>query len=311
MQYSVFVHTNHKQILGAKVAAYALRRNSSHLDDFDVHILHTQDYPWLWEFEGRKYLRGGSVWREWHYDDLQSFTPLRFAPPALMGYTGRALVIDPDVFALGDVWDLLSRDMGGKAIRCRMHGIVRRWAAKKRFASSVMLLDCAMLKHWDAERGFREMFAGARNYSKWINLMLEPRDSIGPMESEWNDFDRLRANTKMLHNTRRMTQPWKTGLPVDWLPAERFPLFPPIGWIMRLRRRWFGEYGLLGKYKSHPDSNQEKLFFGLLKECLQQGVVTEAFLRAEMARDHVRHDALDLVERTPDLGAPSISPHYG
>ncbi len=48
-----------------------------------------------------------------------------------------------------------------------------------------------------------------------------------------------------------------------------------------------------------------------LKECLQQGVVTEAFLRAEMARNHVRHDALDLVERTPDLSAPSISPHYG
>ena len=32
---------------------------------------------------------------------------------------GRAAVIDPDIFAVGDVWELLSRDMGGKAILCR------------------------------------------------------------------------------------------------------------------------------------------------------------------------------------------------
>ena len=36
-----------------------------------------------------------------------------------MDYQGRALVIDPDVFAAGDVWDLLQRDMQGHAILCR------------------------------------------------------------------------------------------------------------------------------------------------------------------------------------------------
>ena len=28
----------------------------------------------------------------WRNDDLQSFTPLRFMPPQLMGYRGRAVV---------------------------------------------------------------------------------------------------------------------------------------------------------------------------------------------------------------------------
>src|SRR5262249_48606740 len=44
---------------------------------------------------GQSYLREGerAVWR---YDDLQSFTPLRFLPPELMGHRGRALVVDPD-----------------------------------------------------------------------------------------------------------------------------------------------------------------------------------------------------------------------
>ena len=35
-------------------------------------------------------------------------------PPELMGYQGRAVVIDPDIFAIGDIWELLTRDMQGK-----------------------------------------------------------------------------------------------------------------------------------------------------------------------------------------------------
>ena len=52
-------------------------------------------------------------------EDLQSFTPLRFMPPQLMGYEGRAIVVDPDVFAVGDVHELLTRDMEGKAVMGR------------------------------------------------------------------------------------------------------------------------------------------------------------------------------------------------
>jgi len=37
--------------------------------------------------------------------------------------------------------------------------------------------------------------------------------------------------------------------------------------------------------------------------CLEKGVVSEQMLREEMARNHVRHDALELVERTPPLAA--------
>ena len=47
-------------------------------------------------------------------EDLQSFTPLRFMPPQLMGYEGRAIVIDPDVFAVGDVYELLTPRHGGQ-----------------------------------------------------------------------------------------------------------------------------------------------------------------------------------------------------
>jgi hypothetical protein len=299
MDYCVFIHTNHKQMLGAIVAEYAVRRNSRHNDRFDVRIIQHRDYPFFQAREGQLYLRDG-VKRPWLNDDLQSFTPLRFMPPELMGYQGRAVVIDPDIFAIGDVWELLSRHMMGKALLCR-----RRAGPKGRIdgclASSVMLLDCAKLTHWRVEEQFNAMFEFQRDYQPWICLRTEPRASIGLFENEWNDFDRLTERTMLLHNTRRRTQPWKAGLPIDWRPAERFRLFPPVAWLMRARRRLFGEYGLLGRYQPHPDRAQEAFFFGLLKELMDQGRVTEAMLHEQMLHNHVRHDALEVLERTPRL----------
>jgi hypothetical protein len=306
MKHGVFIQTNHKQMTGALVAQHALRRYSDNNDKFDVHIVDSRDYPMFEQHEGQEYLRDG-VKRTWLNDDLQSFTPTRFMPPKLMNYQGRAVVIDPDIFAAADIWELLSRDMQGMAIMCRMRsgpkGLVDRC-----LASSVMLLDCAQLTHWDAEKSFHAMFDFSQDYQPWICLKQEDRSKIDFFESEWNDFDKFTTATKMLHTTRRKTQPWKTGLPTDWRPAERFRLFPPLGWIMRARRRLFGEYAFLGNYKAHPDRNQESFFFSLLKECLAQGTITEEFLRQEMSLNHVRHDVFEVLASTPALPAGNTHP---
>ena len=57
----------------------------------------------------------------------------------------------------------------------------------------------------------------------------------------------------------------------------------------------------MGHYKPHPDIKQEQFFFGLLRECLEQGIVTEDMIREQMAQNHVRHDAFEVLERTPPL----------
>jgi hypothetical protein len=164
MQNCIFVHTNHRQMIGALVSQYSMRRNSAHADQFDVRIIHTRDHPFLQAKEGQHYLRDG-LRRVWLTEDLQSFTPLRFMPPELMSYSGRAIVVDPDVFAVRDIHDLLSRDMQGKAILCRTHGGVKR-TVRGSFASSVMLLDCAKLTHWKVEEQFEELFNFDRDYTK-------------------------------------------------------------------------------------------------------------------------------------------------
>lgn len=280
MKNSVFVHTNGKQLAGAIVSAHSLKRNSRSPESFDVKIIRQEDYAFFKEFEGRQFLRAGG-WRTWRNADLQSFTPTRFMPPELLGYQGRAVVIDPDVFAVGDVNDLLTRDMAGKAIMARHRP--GHNGREDYVASSVMLLDCVKLKHWNVRRQFEELFTGKLDYENWNILANEPRESIGFLAPEWNDFDALTPVTKLLHNTKRRTQPWKTGLPIDFTNR--------VAWIGRF---W-------GKYKKHPDPRQEAFFFSLLRECVDTGQISLEQIRSEMNDNHIRHDALELMHTVPPI----------
>jgi hypothetical protein len=280
MKPTVFIQANDRQLLGAKISAHSYRRNSKRPHDFDVKIMHTRDFPQLLR-HGQSILRAGHI-REWDPDDLQSFTPLRFAPPSLMGFEGRAVVTDPDCFGVGDVADLLDRDMQGKAIMA-----VARPGHNRRndyVATSVMLLDCAKLRHWEFEKELDDLFAQRFDYIEWIELKREEPSTIGFLEPDWNDFDRLSPRTKILHTTKRRTQPWKTGLPVDYTLRERGPL----DFLRRIRRR---------HYEPHPDRNQEAFVYSLLAEMVDAGEVSRDELKAEMAANHIRHDSLQLVDR--------------
>jgi len=289
MKNTVFIHTNAKQIVGAIVAAHSLKRNSATPDKFDVRIIRREDYSFFDKKEGQTFLRGKEK-RIWKNDDLQSFTPLRFMPPELMGYQGRAVIMDPDIFAVRDVNELLERDMQGKAIMA----VARAGHNKRRYyiASSVMLLDCCKLTHWKCEEQFNEMFEMKRDYLPWISLELEDRSTIGLLEPEWNHFDTLNENTKLLHNTKRRTQPWKTGLPVDFTNRneKRFGF---------LASQWFRAK----RYLPHPDPNQEAFFFNLLGECLDIEVVSEEFVREEIKKRHIRVDALELLAQAGPAAA--------
>lgn len=290
MKNTVFIHTNEKQMVGAIVSEHSFKRNSKNPDAFDVKIIRREDFKFFDDFEGKKFLRTGT-WRVWKNSDLQSFTPTRFMPPELMNYEGRAVVVDPDVFAVGDVNELFERDMKGHAVMAKpRHGHNGR---ADYVATSVMLLDCAKLKHWKVSKMFADMFAGKLDYEDLITLNAEPKGTVGHLESFWNDFDRLEADTKMIHNTKRRTQPWKTGLPIDFQNRIKIPF---VGKLL-------GTNGiqLPLKYKKHPDPRQEAFFFSLLKECLDQGKVSKAVVEEHMRKKHVRADALDVLARVPTV----------
>lgn len=280
MKRTVFVHANDRQMLGARISAHSYRRNAREPGSFDVKILDVRDHPRLLR-RGQTILRAGHV-RDWDPDDLQSFTPLRFYPPQAMGFEGLAVITDPDIFGVGDVGELFQRDLQGKAV----------WAVPRPghndrddyIATSVMLLDCAKLAHWRFDQDLDDLFAHRFDYVDWIELKREDRSTIGLLEPEWNDFDRLTPRTKLLHTTKRRTQPWKTGLPVDYTLRES-------GWfdaLRRIRRQ---------RYEQHPDRRQEALVYALLAEMVDSREVTKQELVAEMAANHIRHDSMELIDR--------------
>jgi hypothetical protein len=293
---TVFIHTNEKQLIGALVSAHSMRRNSATPDAFDAKLIRTEDYPWFQKYDGKSYLREKRQ-AVWEAGDLQSFTTTRFMPPQLMAYEGRSVVVDPDVFAIRDVMELFNRDMNGKAVMARFRSGHKGYADY--IATSVMLLDNSKLRHWDVEKDFTAMFRNERDYEIWMRLGYEDPKTIGQLEDYWNDFDNLDSQTRLIHNTKRRTQPWKTGLPVDFTNRKGlFGILPaswtPQGWIKRRK--------LPGSYWRHPDQRQEQYFFALLRECLDSGGITKSLLQEHMNLNHVRHDALDIIEQVPSVG---------
>ena len=283
MKPTVVIHTNDKQMLGALVSAHSFRRNSRTPDAFDVRIVNASDFPELQE-RGHTLLRGGHV-REWDPDDLQSFTPVRFAIPGLLGYEGLALVTDPDVFAVGDVAELFGRDLEGKAIWCRPRPGYHKITDP--LATSVMLLDNSGLEHWRFAADLEALWAHEVDYLDWINLQRENLDAIGLLEPEWNHFDTLTPATKLLHNTKRRTQPWKTGLPIDFTFRERGLL----NFALPIVRK------LAPNYTRHSDRNQEAYFYALLADAVDAGAVTTDQVRKEVRLGHIRRDSEALIDR--------------
>jgi hypothetical protein len=293
---TVVIHTNDQQMIAALVSAHSLKSRSRSPDRFDVRLLRLEETAFLYKRDGGRFMWWEGVEpSDWRRRNLQSFQPLRRMVPALLNFRGRALVIDPDVFAVGDVHELLSKDMNGKAILCRPKSEWRD--GRQLHLSAVMLLDCSQLTHWDWERDIEDLFAFKLKLGPYLSLLDEAPERIGHLEEEWNHCDTLTDATKLLHNTRISTQPWKTGLAADYHEYAPPALASRAG-LKRLARR------ILRRppapiYQPHPDPRQEQHFFTLLKECLEHGSITPRMLRKAMWRNYLRKDALAVLDQLP------------
>lgn len=281
----IFIHTNNKQSVGAILAKFAIERLLPDNSSITVEYINVDTIPAFKSFAGKTYLRAG---KEITYDpnDLQSFTLSRFMPPELMGYRGKAVVIDPDIFAIQDVSSLFDMDMKGSAIVC--------CEKKGHFDTSMMLLDCSKLTHWNIQNILERLSEKKVDYVfDVMSLKHEQLGSILTVPRTWNNLDILTRDTYFLHTTNRLTQPWKTGLPIDFtinpLP-KLFGIIPrePI-------------HKLLGKYPTrylpHPDKNIEHFFITLAKDAYKAGVLTKEYIDAEMQANHIRKDTLTLIEQ--------------
>lgn len=277
---TVVIHTNNKQILGAILAEYAIKRSLKDQGSVDVKIVNVDELPEFQAFVGATYPRKGRM-VTYTKEDLQSFTLSRFMAPELVGYTGRAVVIDPDIFATGDISDIFDINLNGNAVAaCRK---------KDAWDSSVMLMDCAELKHWRISDMLERLRCHEVDYDTIMTLKSEK--AVQELPRIWNNLDTLTPETRFLHTTNRLTQPWKTGLPIDF---TRNPMPKLFGIIPREPiHKVMGKYPM--KYQQHPNKEIETFFIQLLRDALADGAVTRTRVEDEMRAGNVRKDALALV----------------
>jgi hypothetical protein len=279
MKLEIFIQTNNKQLIGAKVAQAAIMRNSKILPQ----ILNVDNIAGL-GLENLNYKRGGS-WVRLNLNDLQSFTLVRFLPPTLMNFNGFALVIDPDIFALNDLSDLfdLIKMQDFSVLACEKKGF---------FDSSVMLINNA---NFPREYSWEYIIAKLKNgLLDYVDLMSLNLDNINvkKLDRRFNSLDWVSNDTVFLHTTNRLTQPWKTGLKVDFTrnnPGKYFNLVPKKAVLK-----------ILGKYPSryikHPSPEIEKLFFKLANQAIQEGYLSIEEVNHAIKSGAVRRDFLNFIK---------------
>jgi len=271
----IFICTNDNQMIGAKVAKNTII-NRSQFSTNDVVILSESEIPSFKRFFMKPYLRRGKM-VEFNKNDMQSFTLLRFHIPFLMGFHGKALVIDPDIFQVQEgIEGLINFDFERHSI------YVRKGLQKNSWASSAMLISCENFLHWSLENFINQLHLGEIDYDDLINLRLE-KESIGELDKKWNEFDQINLNTILLHTTEKITQPWRAGLSLNSTIPPLFKYIPRAP-IYKL----FGKD--LTKGREHPHQAVTDFFFKELELCLSENIISSQELDDAMQKKFMRPD---------------------
>jgi hypothetical protein len=273
LKLEIFIQANNKQLIGAKVAQAAIMRNSKILPQ----ILNVDRMEGL-GLENLNYKRGGN-WVRLNANDLQSFTLVRFLPPTLMNFEGFSLVIDPDIFALQDLSDLfnLIETEDFSVLACEKKGF---------FDSSVMLINNSNFSEEYAwENIVEKLKIGSLDYLDLMSLNLY-NIKVKKLERRFNSLDEISNDTVFLHTTNRLTQPWKTGLKIDFTrnnPGKYLNLVPK-----KVILKILGKYP--SRYIRHPNPEIEKLFFKLANQAIKEGYLSEEEINQAIQARIVRRD---------------------
>ena len=112
-----------------------------------------------------------------------------------------------------------------------------------------MLMENKLLTHWSMAQILDDLSSYKLDYNNIMTLKFE--NSVHELSRNWNDLDNLTSKTLMLHTTNRLTQPWRTGLKIDF---TRLPMKKIFGFLT---------YSLVVKKIYQKNPKIEKFFMDL------------------------------------------------
>lgn len=181
----VFVGTEPKQWLASEVLRYSiLRRTKATVDIQELKYLPIQlNIPMY-----------------------TGFSIYRYSIPELCNYQGKAIYLDADIVVVSDILDLWN--LQGKAALSRSMHPGEPLAGRY---TSVMLLDCAKLTHWNLNEWVKQINQDHSLYGKTMQALpggLGTPD-FGDLPENFNHLDHFDETTKIIHYTHVPSQPWK------------------------------------------------------------------------------------------------------
>ncbi len=199
----VFIGSGEASVLERKTLIHSLRKHTQ--AELDIYVFngthnsieHNDEAPVLADMP---------LWIK--YKNYTEFSNYRWLIPAICNHQGRAIFLDSDMVCLSDIGELFDTDMRG----CDMLAKAEAYKGSKSWGMSNILFDCSKC-HFDLEQIFREvekgMFTNTDFHQMSPNFLAKHAYSIGPLDPQWNSFDHLDDQTKLIHYTNLRTQPWK------------------------------------------------------------------------------------------------------
>ena len=288
-----FIHTNYKQLLAAKVSRFNSMENFS---SPNVEIINIEDYIDVEKFNNKTYLRNG-IETKWDKDDLQSFTLLRFIIPEISNYQGISIVTDPDVFLLKDFNETIFKY---KDNDLTVRRVVNQDNPKKNYLeSSIMIFNNHKFKFTNIGQILELLFSHELDYKDLIHLEYYKRNGIEIFEADenFNSFDQFNEKTEFLHTTNRITQPWKTGLKVDFY-KYKFD-YGESSFVTRMLNKIYGNIKNIifpKKYLPHPNKSVADLFNTLFAEALKSGFISQKEIHENIKKKFISKNYLKFLD---------------
>lgn len=195
----IFVGADRSQLLAVKVLEHSIRRHAS----IDVEVIPMVDLVVQQPRDPRNGQRTG-------------FSFSRLCIPELSKYQGRAVYMDADMLVMRDVRELWELPFDGAKVVIQREVKHEDTTTKKEGAPTfrkkqcaVMLLDCDRLS-WDIETIVSDMDSGKYGYEELMFdlCILQEEEIKYGVPFEWNSLEHLDSETRLLHYTDMLTQPW-------------------------------------------------------------------------------------------------------
>ncbi len=278
----IYIQSNPQQLTAAKVAKYSFKKQGFE----NIEIINLEDNSLLKGKFGNKFKRNGKI-ISFDPNDLQSFTLLRFFPPQICK-NKYCLIIDPDVFAVKNFDKIFDIHIDDK---------LKIYCTKKndRIKSEVMLINAENFNLWNFEKIINDLFSLKIDYSELINLDFIDKNSIGLIDENFNSHDEITDQTILLHTTNRITQPWKTGLDIDYsyhtsnlnLLINYFKKYVGLNYQKKLLEK---------KYQTHPNGKVIEFVTRLFEGAIDSKNITYEELIFSVEKKFISKQFLDTLK---------------